>query len=642
MTRHWVVLETGSNQRFVFGSNRLRHVVGASQLVLDSGDAWVRRAVLDVPRVQEVQLISGKAILLAPTEQDGRAVVRAVSRRALSEAPGLEITGAVGPAFDETLPHRVPDSGPVGSGCPDRPHGAEPLDHVAALRETFERQRRARADRPPQQLRDRFLPWHQQCAQTGAPASALEYFGSGEALRPEGTGDPGSSWQPVGAAVRARTAAHRDPRTAERLRRLLGEGNGEPPAMIDDLAGEDWIAVVHADGNGVGGLFHDFPHHVAVAEGTSELSLEQHCEWLGTFSRALTTVTEESFRKAVQRVVDGPASTPPGDLPRGWIGRQIMPIVVGGDDVTFVCRARLALPLVRAFLCEFAEGTAAHGTLSRIVSAYRGTAGPGGLTAAAGIAIVKRHHPFSAAYDLAEELTASAKGLLRGAGGCRGRGLSVLDVHVAFESTLNPLAVLREELAVDGGPDGTERPRVHRHSGPFVLSDGEEPLPPAVRHRDLRHLERLVQALDGGRLSAARAHDLREALDRGPEEYESRCRVVLARAAGERLRDVRTAPPGNGPSVAGRGEACPDGPPGPGGPVAPQDPGRSGGRVGVEELEELLALVPVDAAASRDGGGPRAGAAVRTGSGNGRPGADEGTGCFARIVDALLLRGVTG
>ena len=72
----------------------------------------------------------------------------------------------------------------------------------------------------------------------------------------------------------------------------------------------------------------------------------------------------------------------------------------------------------------------------------------GGLTAAAGIAYVKPHHPFSAAYGLAEEPTASAEQV--GAPGADGREVSSLDLHVTFESTLTDLAGLRARLGRTG------------------------------------------------------------------------------------------------------------------------------------------------------------------------------------------------
>jgi CRISPR/Cas system-associated protein Cas10 (large subunit of type III CRISPR-Cas system) len=97
-------------------------------------------------------------------------------------------------------------------------------------------------------------------------------------------------------------------------------------------------------------------------------------------------------------------------------------VVVGGDDLSVVCHARLALPLVRAFGLAFQEQTALRPAVRQITG--------GGLTAAAGIAYAKPHHPFSAAYGLAAELTASAKQVTRAGGG----EMSSVDFRVAFES----------------------------------------------------------------------------------------------------------------------------------------------------------------------------------------------------------------
>ena len=104
---------------------------------------------------------------------------------------------------------------------------------------------------------------------------------------------------------------------------------------------------------------------------------------------------------------------------------------------------------------------------SQLVTAITG----GGLTAAAGIAYVKPHHPFSAAYGLAEELTASAKRWKRAAG----REVSSLDLHVAFESTLTDLAGLR---APPGG-----RADSPRYGGPYVITSRGQPAGGTAGHR---------------------------------------------------------------------------------------------------------------------------------------------------------------
>src|ERR1700722_20039513 len=43
-TRHWVLIETSGNQAYIFGTNRLRHVVGASDLIRQVGTVWAPEA----------------------------------------------------------------------------------------------------------------------------------------------------------------------------------------------------------------------------------------------------------------------------------------------------------------------------------------------------------------------------------------------------------------------------------------------------------------------------------------------------------------------------------------------------------------------------------------------------------------------
>lgn len=512
MTRRWVVLETGANQDYIYDSDRMRHVVGGSQLVLDVGMTWAGDACAAVAGAELVQQVSGKAVLLVPDEATGRAVIRAVTRRSLTQAPGLEVTGAIGPPFDDNVPYRM------GTSDADDPSGP-PRDHVAALRRTFTEQGRARAARPSRHLRDPILPWHQPCRETGLPAAGLERFGAAA-----------GNWHPAGAATLAKARARGASRTRERLHRLLGNHPKLLPQMVDDLTDDGWIAVVHADGNGVGSLLHDFPDRVGQAIGSEQVSLAQHVNWLGRFSRQLGTVTEEAFVAAV----DAAVATTRSDHPDWSLEGRLLPILLGGDDVTFVCHAGLALPLVRAFLQEFAARSRRDDTI-------RDIAGPHGLSAAAGVAIVKRHHPFSAAYDLAEELTASAKThtvrrlgqnarALHGEDGADGGTVSAYDVHVAHESTLRALRELREDLVVDA----TGAQPVARHGGPYVVSCDElDPLPGSLVHRDERRLLALLELLRSGVLSSARAHDLRGALDRGVSEYRARLDVALARSVRE-------------------------------------------------------------------------------------------------------------
>ena len=478
IAKHWVLIETGANQAYVFGTNRLRHVVGASQLIHQMGTAWVpetaRRHGASV-----VLEISGKALLLVEDPAVGRAVINEVSQRALAEAPGLEVTGAVGPGFDPGLRWRPGSAGAADGGS---------FTHVEALTQTYGVLESVRAARPSAQLRDPLLPWSEVCRDSGYPVAGVE-------RHPDGGN--------AAASVLAKSDAREPGRN--RMRELLCDLPDVVPANLDDLRHDGWLAVIHADGNGVGRVFTTFAECALRVAGTdgdglAGLSLTRHAELLSSFTRELEHATEAALWVAVRDTTAGQDAA-----------ESILPVVAGGDDVTVVCRARFALPLVRAFALAFEEQTALQPTIAAIIG--------GSLTAAAGIAYVKPHHPFSVAYGLAEELTASAKRWKRAAG----REVSSLDLHVAFESTLTDLAGLRAPLAAGG---------FRRYGGPYVITGQDSP---PAGPRDIARLDGTIRTVTA--LSSSMAHYLREGLAAGSEEYERRIRRV-ARSA-DRPDDVR-------------------------------------------------------------------------------------------------------
>ena len=237
-------------------------------------------------------------------------------------------------------------------------------------------------------LRDLVMPWHELCPESGLPVAGSETYGPGDrpaaepVLLPQQ--GPGARTEPAAPGCWAIRCA------------------SSSPTNMDELAHDGWIAVVHADGNGVGTLFQDFPSAAGRRCRTSELSLEEFSYYLGAVSAELEEATCEAFAAAVTAAAGS-------DRPRD----TVLPLVIGGDDVTFACHAGIATPLVREFLDEFHRRTARQETLAELAGQLAGTgagrAGQAGLTSSAGIAIVKPHHPFSSAYELAADLCENAK-----------------------------------------------------------------------------------------------------------------------------------------------------------------------------------------------------------------------------------------
>lgn len=156
----------------------------------------------------------------------------------------------------------------------------------------------------------------------------------------------------------------------------------------DQLAqGCGWLAVVHADGNGFGEIV---------------LKLGRDRELFPKLSVKIDECTQGAFQKAFEEIY-------PADEASGQYG--IRPLVLSGDDVTFICRADIAVPFVKSFLFHFEEKTKDElaELAKQIKDAETQELLSRGLTACAGIAFMKPSYPFHYAYDLAESLCHAAK-----------------------------------------------------------------------------------------------------------------------------------------------------------------------------------------------------------------------------------------
>lgn len=172
---------------------------------------------------------------------------------------------------------------------------------------------------------------------------------------------------------------------------LKSISNGNIAHDIEELTkNNDWIAVIHADGNGLG--------QIVQKIGKNEEKFKE-------FSQLLDEATTLSAVKAYEAVKDDFNNS---DSEKDFI--PIRPIVLGGDDLTVVCRADLALKYTETFIKEFENQTKEK--LGEIITdnkVFEKGDIKDRLTACAGIAYVKSSYPFYYAYELAETLCSVAK-----------------------------------------------------------------------------------------------------------------------------------------------------------------------------------------------------------------------------------------
>ncbi len=364
-------IETAGTQAYIFASNRQAEHIGASQLIVDVTEGAFNEAV-DELGVHPIVVSSGLLILGASSPEPLKAMIRHVTDRAYESAPGLDITGGV--AGDEVAPSTAQD--------------AEVL-----LQSAFRAVREERQGTIPMSARFPTNPLTEVC-ETGFGPAIESVEGDDRMLGPS-------------ASARRRAKDHGWARIAKDLKPvpLVRDVN-----KIEQLLAEDdrWIGIIHADGNEVGKRIQNLVG--------SEGARTAEAFWLSyrEFNQALHQATVDTVRSAAAKVIVDDKS-------------PILPIIVGGDDVTVVAPGEISLSLAEELVKQFEV----HCKKADLTD---------GLTMSAGIAITKPHYPFHSGYELAEQLTTSAKTLSEPG----------IDLHVLYDAAPSALSDIRSNLNVAG------------------------------------------------------------------------------------------------------------------------------------------------------------------------------------------------
>lgn len=218
------------------------------------------------------------------------------------------------------------------------------------------------------------------------------------------------------------------------------------PKKFEDLGqvtGEDYFAIVHIDGNNMGERF-------------------QRCKSLAersALSKQVKSITERSFAVMVQVAASiseekyleeniKVCRKDEGGSPVQYL--PIRPIIIGGDDVTFVCHARMATILSHVFMNALER-------ISREEMAHLDTLGDSAMYSCGGIAILNTSYPFFRGYELAEQLCANAKKE------SRTNGSSWIDFAILHGEQSPTLEQIREQ-------EYTSELGGHLHFGPYIVS----------------------------------------------------------------------------------------------------------------------------------------------------------------------------
>jgi hypothetical protein len=155
------------------------------------------------------------------------------------------------------------------------------------------------------------------------------------------------------------------------------------------------VALVHADGNGMGEL-------LKRAGEAAKTTPDKYVTIFRSLSDAIAEITTSAAQHATATVlIPERKERRKPDRPDERLVLAARPIVLGGDDLTILVRADLALKFLRAFLDRFEEESANRLPKLEI--------GASRLTAGAGVVYMRASQPFYLATDLVESLMKFAK-----------------------------------------------------------------------------------------------------------------------------------------------------------------------------------------------------------------------------------------
>lgn len=435
-----VLFDIHAKQRFIFSSTRLKENVGASfQITLL--DSWVEESVTKLNlSVQWVSRSSGRLLLMLDCDSSARRLIGEVTRRAHAEAPEMDVSGVF-----------VHMGGSYLSGDDLRA-----VDHVAY---------QYALNRSPALSRFAQMPFLLRANDSSLPA-APSYLDGGEVAAPSSRLEGRTLSLPAQVKVRQANLARDHFLNLARVQRLLydeDEKLARDPTKLEELlqtASEGGVgvpskvAVIHIDGNGVGGVMRRLDEvlsekgggalkgQLEVAEGDSDALRA----FVLKISERLDAAVKLAFRSAWERVAKL-ARKDAENSNRRYTAIPVVPVILGGDDVTVITSGDYALPFAAAYLRYYEEATGNDPILRNLTPPKGQDTGP--MTAAAGVAIVKRNFPFHIAYELAEKLVDRAKKV----GKTAQPPCSTLDYHVLFDTT-----VLDPDEAIRGYERFTTRP----------------------------------------------------------------------------------------------------------------------------------------------------------------------------------------
>lgn len=387
----YVVLEVGGIQKYILSTGKLKEMIGGSELIESLSakylDDFAQNNHLNILKeirkpvdneILPLQRNAGAMHLLFSSEAKGREFLQNFGLKLLEDFPGLPIFGAL-------------------EECEFTSSGIREAKFKLSNKITDQR------NKYPTSTGMQLLPICAEAPLDGEPAIGKVSYGKN------------ASSEIISLSSKTKRNEQLLEDSKGRLREIEpDEGVGSDLKWSDDLeeiaCGSEKVAFIHIDGNDLGKRFRQELENISDKEtdedktgqqSSSEDRYQNAINVIKTMSALSNTVKETTtaaFKKGLSECLKHTKLT-------DNTGKKLVParpLVLGGDDVTVVIRADLALYFIDAFVKEF----------ERYSNQELGKKNPNDkLTVGVGMVVCPTGYPFLKAFDLSEELVKNSKEL---------------------------------------------------------------------------------------------------------------------------------------------------------------------------------------------------------------------------------------
>lgn len=387
----YVVLEVGGIQKYILSTGKLKEMIGGSELIESLSakylDDFTQNNHLNVLKeirkpvdneILPLQRNAGAMHLLFSSEAKGREFLKNFGKKLLEDFPGLPIFGAL-------------------EECEFTSSGIREAKFKLSNKITDQR------NKYPTSTGMQLLPICAVAPLDGEPAIGKENYGKN------------SSGEIISLSSKTKRNEELLKRSRERLREIEPDKDNKANLRwSDDLeeiaCDSEKVAFIHIDGNDLGKRFRQELENISDKETDEDKTGQQApsedryqnainvIKTMSALSNTVKETTTAAFKKGLSECLKHTRSTDS----KGKLLVPARPLVLGGDDVTVVIRADLALYFIDAFVKEF----------ERYSNQELGKKDPKDkLTVGVGMVVCPTGYPFLKAFDLSEELVKNSKEL---------------------------------------------------------------------------------------------------------------------------------------------------------------------------------------------------------------------------------------